>query len=103
MVEETRRENMTHGPDAVHALVEESGWEYPVSVRRLEREHALANVQVDADGNSIMVAELLGKAEVDRFESYEDLVTKLGPVFEAESKRRKVGFLGRIKQTFLGE
>lgn len=93
---------MTHGPDAVHDLVTESGWSYPVSVRRLEREHALANVQVDEKGNSIMLAEVLGQTDVDRFESREDLVTKLGPVFEAESKQRNVGLLGHIKRTFLG-
>lgn len=92
---------MTHGPDAVHELVAESGWSYPVSVRRLEREHALANVQVDEEGNSIMLAELLSEADVDRFESREDLDSKLGPVFEAESERRNVGLLGRIKKTFL--
>ncbi|RDI70121.1 hypothetical protein [Halopelagius longus] len=93
---------MAHGPDAVHELVSESGWSYPVSVRRLEREHALANVQLDEDGNSIMLAELLSETNVDRFESREDLEAKLGPVFESESQRRKVGFFGRIKRTFLG-
>ncbi|MFC6823724.1 hypothetical protein [Halopelagius fulvigenes] len=93
---------MAHGPDAVHELVSESGWSYPVSVRRLEREHALANVQLDEDGNSIMLAELLSETNVDRFESRDDLEAKLGPVFESESRRRKVGFFGRIKRTFLG-
>lgn len=93
---------MTHGPDAVHELVAESGWSYPVSVRRLEREHALANVQLDEEGNSIMLAELLSQADVDRFESREDIGSKLGPVFEAESERRNVGLFGRIKKTFLG-
>ena len=92
---------MTHGPDAVHELVEESGWSYPVSTRRLEREHALANVDVNEDGNSMMVAELLGKADVDRFESREDLEAKLGPVFEAETERRREGVLGRLKRAFL--
>ncbi|SFG85122.1 hypothetical protein SAMN04488063_3095 [Halopelagius inordinatus] len=93
---------MTYGPDAVHELVEESGWSYPVSVRRLEREHALANVQVDEKGNSIMLAELLSQTDIDRFESRDDLESKLGPVFESESQRRNVGFFGRIKKTFLG-
>lgn len=93
---------MTHGPDAVHELVEESGWSYPVSVRRLEREHALANVQVDEEGNSIMLAELLSQTDIDRFESREDLDSKLGPVFESESERRAVGVFGRIKRAFLG-
>jgi hypothetical protein len=94
---------MTHGPDAVHELITESGWSYPVSVRRLEREHALSNVQVDEKGNSIMLAELFSRTDVDRFEDRADLESKLGPVFEAESERRRVGIVGRLKRTFLGE
>ncbi|WP_101296997.1 hypothetical protein [Halegenticoccus soli] len=93
---------MTHGPDAVHELVEDSGWSYPVSVRRLEREHALANVQLDERGNSIMLAELLSGADVDRFESREDLDRKLRPVFEAERKERATGVIGRLKRSLLG-
>jgi hypothetical protein len=93
---------MTHGPDAIHELVAESGWSYPVSVRRIEREHALANVDVDAKGNSIMVSELLSKTDADRFESRADLERKLGPVFEAESEARRVGVIGHLKKTFLG-
>lgn len=91
---------MTYGTDAVHELVEESGWSYPVSTRRLNREHALTNINLDAKGNSLMVGELLGMADADRFESREDLEAKLGPVVEAESRRRNVGILGRIKRTF---
>lgn len=93
---------MTHGPDAVHELITESGWSYPVSVRRVEREHALSNIQLDKKGNSIMVTELLSKADVDRFESRDDLERKLGPVFDAESERRRVGLIGHLKKTFLG-
>ena len=93
---------MVYGPDAVHELVEESGWTYPVSANRLDREHALANVQIDEKGNSIMVGELLSAAEADRFESREDLERKLGPVFERESRSRRKGILGRMKGYFLG-
>lgn len=93
---------MKYGPDAIHELAEKSGWSYPVSVRRLKREHALSNIQIDEKGNSIMLAELLTQTEVDRFESYEDLVVKLDPVFEAEIERRNVGFIGHIRKTFLG-
>lgn len=93
---------MTHGPEAVHELIEESGWSYPVSVRRLEREHALANVQLDAKGHSIMLSELLLDADVDRFESREDLERKLEPVFREEIASRTDGLLGRVKRSLLG-
>lgn len=92
---------MTHGPEAVHELIEESGWSYPVSVRRLEREHALANVQLDEDGNSAMLSELLARGEFDRFESRTDLDEKVGDVIDEELAERKTGILERIKRTFL--
>lgn len=93
---------MTHGPDAVHELIEESGWTYPVSTRRIENEHALANLHIDEKGNSIMLSELLVDANVDGFDSYEDLKHKLEPVFERERQARRVGIIGRIKRAFLG-
>lgn len=92
---------MTHGADAVHEIIEDSGWSYPVMMSDLEREHALTNLDIDADGKSIMLGELLVDVEVDRFESQEDLEAKLKPVFEAERERRKLSFFERIKHLLL--
>ena len=92
---------MAHGPDAVHELIEESGWSYPVSVRRLEREHALANVQLDEEGNSAMLSELFAHGDIDRLESRSDLDEKVGELVEQELAARKTGLFGRIKRTFL--
>ncbi|WP_435180910.1 hypothetical protein [Halorussus sp. AFM4] len=94
---------MTYGPDAIHELIADSGWSYPVEVSRLEREHAFANVQVDEQGNSIMVAELLDDVDAKQIESREELRQLFGPLFERESEARQVGFLGKIKRAFLGE
>jgi hypothetical protein len=93
---------MTHGPDAVHRLVDDAGWSYPVSAERLERNYALENVQIDERGNTMMLSELLVAADVDRFENREDVERKLAPVFEAESEARDSGIVGRLKRTFLG-
>lgn len=92
---------MTHGPEAVHELIEESGWSYPVSVRRLEREHALANVQLDERGNSAMLSEVLSRGDFDRFESRSDLEEKVGSAIEAELASRDTGLFARIKRTFI--
>lgn len=93
---------MTHGPDAVHELIVESETSYPVSVRRLEEEHALSNVEIDKKGHSMMLAELLSQADVNRFEDEADLRRKLQPFFERERQRRHVGIFGRLKRVFLG-
>lgn len=93
---------MTHGPEAIHELIEESGWSYPVTVRRLEREHALANVQLDEKGNSAMLSELMTRGEFDRFESRTDLEEKVGEVIRAELADRETGLFKRLKRAFIG-
>lgn len=91
---------MVHGPEAIHRLVEESTLSYPVSVRRLEREYALENVDIDGEGNSVMVAELLGEVEVDAFQDRDELVAELEPVFEDHRSDRGSGLVGRVKRIF---
>ena len=94
---------MTHGPDAIHELIEDSGWSYPVTVNRLERQHALKNIKLDKDGQyMIMVSELFVDSDVDRFESREDLEQKLDPIIESEIESRRVGLFTRLKQSFFG-
>ncbi len=92
---------MAHGPEAVHELVEESGWSYPVSARRLEREHALANVQLDERGNSAMLSEVFARGDFDTFESRADLEEKVGAAIEAELASRDTGLFARIKRAFI--
>lgn len=91
-----------HGPDAVAALVEAAGWSYPVSVRRLERRYALENVELDEDGNSIMVAELLAEVDSDTFEDRADLEAKVAPVVERKRRERRTGIIERVRTTFFG-
>lgn len=93
---------MAHGPEAVHELVEESELSYPVTVRALERKHALANVQLDGKGNSAMLSEVLARGEFDRFESRADLEEKVGPAIESELADRESGLFVRLKRTFFG-
>lgn len=93
---------MNYGPDAVHELIVESGWSYPVSTRRLERSMPMENVVIDEEGNSMMLSELLQEADVERFEDREDLERKLGAVCRSESDARHIGILGRVKRTFFG-
>jgi hypothetical protein len=93
---------MTVGPDAVHELIVESGWSYPVTARRLERKMPLENVTLDDKGNSMMLSELLHQADVERFESRADLEQKLQPVCDAELEARRTTLIGRLKRTFLG-
>ena len=89
---------MTHGPDAVHEIAVE--WSYPVTARRLENEHPMRNVVIDAAGNSMMLPELLHEADVERFESRADLEGKLSPACKRESEARQRGLVDRLKRAF---
>lgn len=93
---------MSYGPDAVHELIEDSGMSYPVTVRELEREHALANVQLDSRGNTAMLSEVLANGDFKRFESREDLDEKLGEAVRAELASRQTGWVAKLKATFFG-
>jgi len=90
----------THGTDAVRRVIEDAGLEYPVTVDRLVREHALANVDIDAKGNSIMLGELLNRARVSEFADGDDVDRKLSPVFERLRAERNPSLVGRIIRIF---
>jgi len=87
---------MSYGVDAIHDLIVEAGWSYPVSVQRLEREYALTNVEIDEKGHSTMIVELLDRVEANEFESESDLRQKLEPALEAEQSQRP-SLLDRLK------
>lgn len=94
---------MPVGTQEVHELVEDAGWEYPVSVRRLRDEYPLENIEIDQRGNSMLLSELLAELDTDRFDSRSDLERTVGPVLERESERRRVGWIGMIKRAVLGK
>lgn len=89
-----------HGVDAVAAIIEDAGWSYPVSTRRLLDEHALRNIEIDARGNSMMLGEVLDPSDVREFTSEDDLERKLKPVFERHRAERRSGLLDRLRRIF---
>lgn len=91
---------MTHGTDAVAELVEEAGLSYPISVRRLLAEHALANIELDARGNSLTLSELLGSSDLREFESEADLHRKVEPLVEQRRRERRSGLVARLVDLF---
>lgn len=91
---------MTHGTDAVVELVDETDLSYPLSVRRLLAEQALANVELDAKGNSLTLSELLGSTDLREFESEADLRRKVEPVVERHRAERHRTLLDRLVGLF---
>lgn len=89
---------MAHGAGAIIELIDDSGWSYPVSVTRIEREHGLANVRLDPAGRHfVTVVELFAHGDLDRFEDEEDLREQVEPLVEAELATRRSGLLSRLR------
>lgn len=91
---------MTHGTDAVAELVAESELSYPLRVRRLLAEHALANIDLDERGNSLTLSELLGSTDLREFESEADLRSKVSPLVERHREARRSGPVARLLDRF---
>lgn len=89
-----------HGADAIAALIEDADWSYPVSTRRFLEEYALRNIEIDGQGNSVMVGEVIDPSEIREFTSEDDLERKLTPVFERHRANRKPGIMGRLWRYF---
>lgn len=89
-----------HGADAVAEIIEDAGWSYPVSVRKLLNEYALHNIRLDSNGNTVMVGEIVSPDDVREFTSEEDLKRKLEPLFEEHRAERTTGLLERVRRYF---
>lgn len=89
-----------HGTDAIAALITEAGWSYPVSTRRFLEEYALRNIDIDGNGNSVMVGEVVDPNEFREFTSEDDLERKLTPVFERLRAERQSSIIGRLRRYF---
>lgn len=91
---------MGHGTDALHELIEDADWSYPVKLQKLEQEHPFANIEIDEKGNSITLVELLEHVDAKQIESRKDLERLFAPVFEQETQARQSGVIGKIKRAF---
>lgn len=91
---------MTSGTDAVVDLVDETGWSYPISVKRLLAEHALANIELDEKGNSLTLSELVGSTDITTFEDEADLRRKVEPLVERKRAERRTGIIRRLIDLF---
>lgn len=60
---------------------------------------ALGNPEVpfDAKGNTVRFAEVLEEAHASRYETRQELLNALHPVFEAKRERANNSFVGRVR------
>jgi hypothetical protein len=85
------------GIAALDARVEDRNVSFPVEATELEATHGDITVAVDPSGTEITLAEALGECDRESFDSKQDLLNALHPVFEEKRERLSGGVLGWLR------
>lgn len=75
--------------------LEEASVTFPATRDELEAEVGTMEVPYDAAGHTLRLGDALGELEADRFETKNELLDELHPMFEAY-RRRSTGLVARI-------
>jgi len=85
------------GIAALDARVGDRNVSFPVSKGDLEAAHGDIRVAVDPGGTKITLQDALAACDQERFESKQDLLNALYPVFEQKRERLSGGLFGRLR------
>lgn len=80
---------------ALEARVDNRGVTFPVSAAELQAAHGDLRLAVDPSGSKIRLAEALDACDQDSFDSKQDLLNTMHPIFE--EKRNATGILGTLR------
>ncbi|MDY6818839.1 MAG: hypothetical protein SVG88_09270 [Halobacteriales archaeon] len=85
------------GIAALDGRLEHTDIDFPAT--RAEIERVLGNVRVpyDAHGNEVTLSEALGELDQERFDSEQDLLNALHPVFERYRAQSASGIIASIR------
>jgi len=85
------------GIAALDARLENRDVSFPTTAADLEAAHGDVRVAVDPAGNRITLREALAECETSSFDSQQELLNALHPVFERQRERRSGGVLGKLR------
>jgi len=85
------------GIAALDAKLEGREVHYPVSSEALAREHGDLQIPVDASGHEVALDAVLEKCGRQEFDSEQDLLEALHPVFEAEREAVSRSILAQLR------
>ena len=90
-------ETVTFGIAALDARLEEADVRYPTDARSLVRELGDPQVPYDASGSSVALSEALSETHIERFETEQELLNALHPIFERYRERSAGGILSQLR------
>lgn len=85
------------GIAALDARVEDRNVSFPIDAGDLEAAHGDISVAVDPGGTQVTLADALAECDRESFESKQELLNALHPVFEAKRERLSGGVLGWLR------
>jgi hypothetical protein len=85
------------GIAALDARLEDAEVTYPVTTAELVDEYGQTEVPFDAGGNTMTVGEALAEADRDQFDSQQDLLNALHPVFERKRQATSTSLLAQLR------
>jgi hypothetical protein len=91
----TEPETIEFGIAALDARLDERNVSFPVSAADLDAAHGDISVAVDASGTEITLSDALAACDQRSFDSQQELLNALHPVFEA--KRESSSLLERLR------
>jgi hypothetical protein len=85
------------GIAALDARLEQADVTFPTTADRLVAEYGDLSVPIDAAGTEIRLAEALDQTTVQEFETEEELLEVLHPVFEQRRQGSSRGYLSQLR------
>lgn len=97
-------DELDKGPDvvefgiaAVDARLDDEDLSYPVEVASLRREYGDLEIPYDASGQTVQLASVLEEVDSRAFESEQDMLNQLHPVFEEIRESSSSRLLGQLR------
>lgn len=88
---------ITFGIAALDGRLDDAELTFPATRREVEEELGNVDIPYNAAGRSIRLSEALDRTSVQRFESRQDLLNALHPVFEERRSSASSGLLGQLR------
>lgn len=85
------------GIAALDGRLEDADIDFPATRSEIDRVLGNTHVPYDAHGNEVPLSETLEKLDQDRFDSEQDLLNALHPVFEQYRAQSATGIIASIK------
>lgn len=91
---------VTFGIAALDARLDDADLSYPVDAEEVVAALGDPEIPYDATGNDVRLSEALDRTHFSRFETEQELLNALHPVFESYRERTSNSFIAQLRALF---